>query len=212
MDNLAILLVATAAAGVQAWCIHRAAIVFDHQSAPFHLFNAAAVLARRLWVWPVFGAHLAQNLPAGLVAAIGTGALAVLFTRAFRPHPLRPLRLQLLAAFVLMLLAGFVRMRPDTWLGDDLVFSDRYFYLPRVLVIWLVLLEIDAAERALAWCARLAALAFALVHLPGYMLPAPPDYRWRDHSAAIRRGEKADIPILPEGWTLHYPGRPGNKP
>ena len=29
-----------------------------------------------------------------------------------------------------------------------------------------------------------------------------------DAQLAIRRGTAADIPILPDGWTLHYPGRP----
>jgi hypothetical protein len=131
-----------------------------------------------------------------------------LFIRTLRPDPRRPVRVQLFAAFALLMLAGFVRMRPDTWTGDDLAFSDRYFFLPRVLLAWLIVLEIDAASRPIAWTARLAALALSLAHLPGYVLSAPPNYRWAENCDPIRRGVPAKIPILPEGWILDYPGRP----
>jgi hypothetical protein len=47
-----------------------------------------------------------------------------------------------------------------------------------------------------------------LLHLPHFMLPAPPDYRWAEHCDAIRRGVPANIHTLPEGWWIEYPGRP----
>lgn len=106
--------------------------------------------------------------------------------------------------------AGFIRMRPDTWTGDDLAFSDRYFFHARVILLWLLAYELDAVGRATAAASRLALLAVVFTHLPVYRFPSPPDFRWRERCEPIRRGTAADIPILPSGWTLHYPGRPAS--
>ena len=55
---------------------------------------------------------------------------------------------------------------------------------------------------------RLRSAYAVVVHLRDYQVGAPPDYHWAQHVEPIRRGERADIPILPEGWTLEYRGRP----
>ncbi|MFM7749853.1 MAG: hypothetical protein ACKPB0_05500, partial [Opitutaceae bacterium] len=73
---------------------------------------------------------------------------------------------------------------------------------------WLLAFELDAVGRAQATASRLALLAAVFTHLPAYRFPAPPDLSWRERCEPIRRGTPADIPILPAGWTLHYPGRP----
>jgi hypothetical protein len=80
-----------------------------------------------------------------------------------------------------------------------------------VLLAWLVVLELDAARRALAWTARAAALAAVLTHAPRFTIPAPPDYRWAEHCDPIRRGTPANIKTLPEGWWIEYPGRGKNR-
>ena len=207
-DNLTALLVAAAGTAIQAWLIHRAAITFEHQHAPLHLFNTLTALSRRLLIWPTLGATPAHDLPAIVIATVGTLFVATLFLRALRPHPRRHLRLQLFAAAALLMLAGFVRMRPDTWTSDDLAFSDRYFFLPRILLAWLIVLEIDAESPGIAWTARGVAILMSVVHLQHYQLPAPPNYHWAAQCDPIRRGVPAKIPILPEGWILHYEGRP----
>ncbi len=211
-DNFAALGVVAACATAQGWLIHRANITFEHQHAAFQLFNTLTVLSRRLLIWPALGARAAHDLTPFVVGLLGVTFTAGLFLRAFRPDPRRQLRLQLLAAFALLMLAGFLRMRPDTWTGDDLAFSDRYFFLPRVLLAWLVILEIGATSRPVAWTARIVAVALTFVHLPGFVLPAPPNYRWAENCDPIRRGVPAKIPILPEGWILDYPGRSAPKP
>ncbi len=211
-DNSAALLVTAICAATQAWLIHRAHIVFDYQNDPFQLFNTLIVVSRRLLIWPALGPELALSLPSAVVGLVGVTAITALFLWALRPHPRREVRAQLIAAFMLLLVAGLARMRPDTWSLDNLSFSDRYFFLPRVLLAWLILLEIDAVPRAVAWSARIVALAMALTQLPDYSLPAPMNYDWAEHCDPIRRGVPAVIPILPEGWTLDYPGRPQAKP
>ncbi|MFM8336747.1 MAG: hypothetical protein ACKODK_14420, partial [Opitutaceae bacterium] len=88
-----------------------------------------------------------------------------------------------------------------------LVNGDRYFFIPRVLVAWLVILEFRAAHRAVASTARgLCALGIAL-HVPHFIIPAPENHRWAENCDAIRRGVPAQIKTLPDGWYIEYPGR-----
>ena len=207
-DNLAVLLLAAACAAVQGACIHHAAITFEHQQAPLDPAAAVIALSRRLVVWPILGPVAARDLPAVVQAALGIATTAFLAWRALRSAEHRETRRILLAGGALLLAAGFVRMRPDTWAGDDLAFSDRYFFPPRAILFWLLALELAAVSRAAALTVRLALLGAVFVHLPVFRFPAPANYRWAEHCEPIRRGKPADIPILPEGWTLHYPGRP----
>ena len=61
----------------------------------------------------------------------------------------------------------------------------------------------------LGWLARGLYATCAMVHLHGYILPAPPNYHWPAQVEPIRRGVPANLLTLPEGWTLEYRGRPG---
>ena len=116
-----------------------------------------------------------------------------------------------MAAFALITLASLYRTRPDTWAADNLDFADRYFYLPRVLLAWLLIWEFDLAPRAIANVARVFCLTVAVLHLRDYTLRAPKDYDWASHVEPIRQGVPAKIPSLPEGWIIDYNGRPGGK-
>ena len=207
-DNLAVLALAGLCAAIQGACLHHAAITFEHQHAPLDAVTAAVALARRLVVWPLLGPTAARDLPSIVQVALGATALGFLIWRAARAESGRFTRAALLTAGTLLMTAGFIRMRPDTWTGDDLAFSDRYFFHARVILFWLLALELDAAGRAAALTSRFALLLALFTHLPGYRFPASPDFRWAERCEPIRNGTPADIPILPDGWTLHYPGRP----
>jgi hypothetical protein len=203
------LALATLCAAVQAWFVLRTGPHFTFP--PFVASRFFEVIGQRLLLWPVLGDNLARHLAPPLLIAFGIVPVGVLLVWSLRPHPRQLLRAQLVAAFLLLMAAGVYRARPDTWNLDNLVFSDRYFYLPRVLLAWLFILELDTAQRAIAWTARVLLLACAFVHLKGYSVRAEPDYHWADHVEPIRRGIPANIPTLPEGWTLEYRGRPAAK-
>lgn len=203
------LLIATACAAVQAYFIFRTGPHFTFP--PFDAAKFFSVVGQHLLVWPVLGDHLARHLSPVLLTLLGIVPVLALLAWTLRPHPRRLLRAQLVAAFLLMMAAGVYRARPDTWNLDNLVFGDRYFYLPRVILAWLLILELDAAQRPVRWLARALLLAGALVHLKGYSVPAEPNYQWTEHVDPIRRGVPANLPTLPEGWTLEYRGRPPAK-
>lgn len=211
-DNLATLLLVAACAGVQAGFLLVSRPHFAYQAEPWHAGPAVVLLARRLLVWPLLGDRLSQRLPAPLVAAVGGAVLVALFAWSMRPHPRRSLRAVTLAALALVVLACAYGIRFDTWPAGSFTNADRYFFIPRVLLFWLVIWELDASPRPVAWSARILALALAVAGLRSYVLPAPPDFHWAAHCAPLRRGEAADIPTLPAGWMFRYPGRPAPHP
>ncbi|MBI5771400.1 MAG: hypothetical protein HZA93_26740 [Verrucomicrobia bacterium] len=205
-DNLVVLLLATACAAVQAWFVWRTGPRFEYP--PFALEKFCAAVGQHLLVWPAFGTNLAIKFSPLVLALIGFLPVLALLAWALRPHERRRSRAPIVAAFVLILGASVYRCRPDTWNLQALFFGERYFFIPRILLAWLLIWEIGAAPR---WVSRAAAallLVCALVHLRGYSLGAPGDYKWAEHVDPIRRGVPTNIPTLPDGWMMEYQGRP----
>ncbi|MBI4625543.1 MAG: hypothetical protein HY736_20265 [Verrucomicrobia bacterium] len=210
-DTLAALLVATTCAGIQAWFLIQTGPRFEHQAQPLHAEMFFAVLGSRFVLWPLLGPTVTGALTLPVLGATGVAGFAALAIWALRPHARRGLRAQILAAFALLTTAGVLRLRPDTWDAVNLLSGDRYFYVPRVLLAWLLIWECDAIPRAVAFAARGLGLTAVLAQVPHYKIHDPPDYRWAEHCDPIRRGEPANIYTLPEGWWIEYPGRPARK-
>ncbi len=210
-DTWAVVAVAGLCAAVQAWFLWQSESAAPAGGA-WRPGMLASALGGRLVTRPLFGFGLAIDFAAWAHAAIGGAVLAWLLFRTLRSGARTPVGVAVVAALVLTVAAAVLRCRPDRWDWDDLTFSDRYFFMPRVLVAWLIIWECGAVSRLAAWTARAACLAAVFLNARGHVQPAPPDYRWADHCDAIRRGVPAKIPTLPEGWTLDYPGRPGANP
>jgi len=208
-DNLAVLLLATVCAAVQMWFVLRTGPRFEYP--PFAAEKFFAALGQHLLVWPALGTQLAIKLPPLALGLAGILPVLALLVWALRPHPRRLLRAQIVGAFLLIMIATVYRCRPDTWNLQALYFGERYFFIPRILLAWLLVWELDSASRLVAWAARVVLLAWLLVHVKNYSLGAPPDYHWAQHVEPIRRGVPARIPTLPDNWTLEYHGRPASK-
>jgi hypothetical protein len=211
-DNAWLVIIVVLGAAIQAWFVIRTGPRFEFQSEPLQLGPTFVVLARRLVAWPLFGRDLALGLSTVTVGWLGVVMLVLLPAWALRPHRHRLLRAQIVAALALITAAAVYRTRPDTWAADNLDFGDRYFYIPRVLLAWLLIWEFNATPRVVAILARVSGLIVLLVQLRTYSVVAPTNYHWADHVDPIRRGVPADIPTLPERWTLHYEGRPAHRP
>ena len=115
---------------------------------------------------------------------------------ALRPHPRRLLRARIAGAFVAIAGACLWRIRPDTWPYPDLVNGDSYFFIPRILLLWLLIWEFDARPRRhVAFAARALCVIGLVLELPHHALPAPRDFHWASLCDPIRRGEPARIPF-----------------
>ncbi|MEY3608603.1 MAG: hypothetical protein RLZZ447_1391, partial [Verrucomicrobiota bacterium] len=207
-DDLAALAVTGAAAAVQVLLLLQTPLDINAETVPFRPLMAMSVIGSRLVTWPFFGPEAVHAAPPWLHAAVGTLLLGALAGWALRPDPLRPVRLRLIVALGIVTAACAYRARADVWAEDTLESGDRYYYISRVLVVWLVLLAGRSRPAAVAWSARTLLATGLLLHLPHFILPAPPDYRWAEQCDAIRRGVPANLFTLPEGWWIEYPGRP----
>ena len=207
-DDLTALAVTGAAALTQGILLLQTPLDINAEATPFRPLMALSVVGSRLVTWTFLGPDAVRAAPPWLHAVAGGVFLGALAGWGLRPDPLRPVRLRLLVALGIVTAACAFRARADVWAEDTLVNGDRYYYIPRVLVAWLVVLEWRAQPAAVAWAARTLVAAGILLHLPHFILPAPPDYRWAEHCDAIRRGVPANIHTLPEGWWIEYPGRP----
>jgi hypothetical protein len=208
--NVQLLALTSICAAVQAWfLLHQPAE--PTASAPLRILPLLSVLGSRLLVWSFFGPSAVALVPDAARIVLACTFLSALAVWALRPHALRPTRLTLLLTFAVLLIACMARVRPDTWERDDLFNGDRYFYLPRLLLVWLLILEFTTPRRAIAWTARALVVVGFTVHLPMFVSPAPPNYHWADHCDPLRRGTPANIKTLPAGWWIEYPGRPNRK-
>ena len=193
-DNLAVMTAAGACAVVQANFLLTAEPVLRDQSLPLHSGRLLTFVGSRLVAWPLFGPHAAIAWAQPVLGVLGCLSIGLFGIWVLRPHPRRLLRAQILLAFGLFTILCLDRVRPDTWDFPDLQNGDSYFYIPRVLLAWLVVLEFDAATPLVAWIARGLCVAGVLLNLPTFVTPAPPNYHWARYCGAIRRGVPADIP------------------
>jgi hypothetical protein len=169
----------------------------------------AAVIGRRV-VGTLFFGQI--SLPAFFFASLALTTFgAVGFTLWRRREPL-PGGLLLLAASLLVLAATGYRVRPDTWTLSELVNGDRYFFISKIILLWLI------AALAITSAPRLRLGLFTLLlpplaaNLPRFIFPPAPDQHWAASCALIARGEPVWVPILPPDTHILHPGRPRSSP
>ena len=210
LDTVGALMAVGLCAAVQGWFLIRTGpgMHLHSGSEPFVPFKFLSIIGSRLVTWPLFGPHAVRAWPQWIHAAIAVFGIVPLLLWALRHDPRRRWRRYIVVAFSVVTIVSVYRARVDTWNDDNLVNGDRYFYIPRVLLAWLLVWEFDTRPRIIGWAARgLCALA-VIMHAPRFILPAPQDYHWAEHCDPIRRGVPANIYTLPEGWWIEYPGRP----
>lgn len=200
-----------ACAAVQGWFLSRGGLALQAATEPFNPLGFLAVHGTRLVTWPLFGPAAVRGWPNVIHAVLAVAVIGALLWRAVRVAEGRTWRLPVVVVFTLLLAASWSRARTDLWAAADMTHGDRYFFLPRVLLTWLLIAECFAAERAVAWGARGLCVLGLTLNAPHFTLPAPPDYRWAEHCDPIRTGTPANIYTLPEGWWIEYPGRSQRK-
>ena len=202
--DLTILITATFCTAVQAWFVLHGPH-FDHP--PFDMTKYVVIISQHLMVWPILGTHAAVRVGSLGTALLGFSLLIIIIFWSVRRGVRREQRLIVLAAFILLLGASSLRGRFDTYSLLTPWDSDRYFFVPRVMLGWLLIMEIGSVYMIVRNGAKVILMAIFLMHLPGYIIPTPPDFHWSSYCDSLRKGNSTEIPTLPEGWIVIYDGR-----
>ncbi len=194
---LALACTAAHAPAILAWAIPSDTPVW----APLH---HAAIIGSRTFTTLFIGHHSLGELPSLTLALVVPPFLAwLLWTR----RAVLPGGLALLLAALLVLAGTGYKVRPDTWTLSELINGDRYFFIPKIILAWLL------GACALTSEPRFRRLYFIVLLLPlaanarRFFIPPSPDQNWRASCALIARGEPVWLPILPEGMGVFHPGR-----
>jgi hypothetical protein len=156
------------------------------------------------------GWRVPPDYPLPVEIALGIGVLVAIALLALRKGPSRIERMWLAVAFLFVLASALYRCRfvlPDLC---HAVYGNRYFYLPQLIVLWLL---IDLALERRRWLSRGASvllLWMLVANIPRLREPGLPDMRWADYAPQIRRGEAVAIPTNPGGvepWIVRLPAR-----
>ncbi len=176
----------------------------DVTATPWAPFHHAAIIGRRVVVTLFFGT---TPFPEFLCATLALGTFAGLTFILWRRRAIMPPALIVLAFALLVLAATGYKERPDTWTLSELNNGDRYFFIPKILLLWLL------AALAVTSRPRLRPVFFALLILPlisnapRFLFPPAIDQHWRASCELIARGQPVHVPILPEGSSFIHPGR-----
>jgi hypothetical protein len=137
---------------------------------------------------------------AGVATFLGVGFLAVV------PGRYRLERCLLAVAFVVLIAGSFYRQRfvLDRFFIPG--FAGRYFFIPQLILIWLLVMAI--AQKGLTGRIAPVLLAFSvLLNIPRFRDPAYPDRHWSRYESSIREGKAVVVPIDPPGWVMPLPAR-----
>jgi hypothetical protein len=139
-----------------------------------------------------------------IIAAAGTVAFVFLTLRG----PRRALKAVLGVAALAFFAAAIFRCRGDLAALAPGMNGDRYFFLPKLLIVWLVVQELADAER---WrrCVGAAAVVVILgATTSAWRYERYTDLHWHHWADRIRAGEAVTVPVNPAGFTFHCPARP----
>lgn len=202
---------------VQLWEIHLQSSVPRPEDAigALHPFNLFAVTLVRVPL-AVLGSHSwVPFVSRPFAAIVGTLFALALTYLVFRKDEQRKVRVVLMLIALALCALAVARVRDDRWNYRENAIGDRYFYIEKVLVLWIVATSFCTGQsRAGNWVVTgLLVASFCISLAPYYEYPPfkdrhqeRPFYPWDPYCGALRDGLSVQIRFSP-GWTADIPGR-----
>jgi len=190
-------------AGVQGWFVAHAGP--DHEfSGPFSLFNLFATVSYRLPTNLFFGAWITGSSSQILIMAIAAGLTVFFGFAIYNGRRFRDENLKFFFFIVLLLAATTARKRFDLWGWGDVENGDRYFFIPKVLLLWVTIVAFAAqTRRGMRLALLLLLVCSTLSNIPRLRFRQLPDTRWYALCPEIRAGHEVEVTINP-GWKFKY--------
>ena len=101
-------------------------------------------------------------------------------------------------------MATTLRKRFDLWGFGDIRNGDRYFYIPKVILLWVVGI-VFASERIqwVKWTALALMFCSVACNAPRFQFEPYTDFHWYAKCPDIRAGRQVEVMINP-GWKFRY--------
>lgn len=149
---------------------------------------------------------VAATTQLGPIVPIGFAVLVLgLFAAASARLRENRLELTFLVLFIATLLvATTFKKRFDLWNFGDLSNGDRYFFIPKVVILWIsIILASQSTHQRLRKLLLVLTLAGLVLNLPRFSFAPFKIHPWYSLCPDIRQGKKIEIKINP-GWTFRY--------
>lgn len=194
------------AACTQAWFVVHAPALQPNNPVPFSEIHVPAILGFQLFVQLFFSTWFISPGSVSLLAIIGIAAIGLYVTLGFpqKTNFFQSRNIFLVAAAFLYSAASIFRFKAMLPMFLSPEGLSRYFFVPQILLIWLLL----AGLREEGWRKALSSVFLvALATSTFSFFRAAPliDYRWREEVLALKPGQPTAIAINPKGWVFQLP-------
>jgi hypothetical protein len=174
---------------------------------PPSLESIACLMGFRLVASLLLPIKYAPGLPRAVFDCLGIISVGLLIATIIWKRKRRNTPGLLAAVIILLIAATIFRSQSHFWALANITFGDRYFFLPKLLTLWL-LLSAFSTRTFVGWAAA-AGCALALVAtLVDWHYERLADNHWPEYARRIEAGEAVrGIPLNPKGFTFDHPGR-----
>ena len=195
--------IAVAVAAVQGWFVAHAGPDVEF-SGPFSLINLFATISFRLPTNLFFGGWITGTAGRAVVISLAAVILVFLSVALSTSQRYRRDGLRLLGFLFLLLAAATLRKRFDLWGWGDTGNGDRYFFVPKVLLLWVSVIVVAAQSRRWVQVIVAALLVCSVVsNAPRFQSDPRPDNHWYALCPDISAGREVEVHINP-GWKFTY--------
>ena len=164
---------------------------------------ALATFGHRVWLGLLSPPALADGAPIWARAAAGAAGLALLAALGLASGASRARRMVLASALSLLVAAAIYRFRGEILALASVRNGDRYFFVPKVCIIWILILGMRRAS-ALRWLSGALLAALLANTCLTFRFERWKDYDWPYWAGRIAKEERVVVPVNPEGFTFTY--------
>ncbi len=189
-------------AGMQAFYLYRERAIFVRKSLADPVL-LASVMSGRLYGTFFGGYGLADFSVSAAWILFGAVLTVLLISLARRPGAWSFPRQVLVGAWLCLVVAVGSKFLREAFALSGPRNGDRYFFLPHVLLAWLLVVE---GARQSGWKRLIPSILLAVAlaaNLKFYRMEPLRDYAWAQRIQPIREGKAFSIPINPEGWAVN---------